>query len=163
MLAGMFSRAIKAAMRETIEELVSPQFQRIDARMDRFESELRETGARITETAAHLGARIDETADRLESRIAETAARLDARMDEMNGRLSARIDEMGVGLSSRVDDVTAQLGVRIDSLTAQQMQLVKEMGSMRVDLGALKSGFDLAGTLIHRIDRLEDRVFAKIG
>ena len=92
MLSTMLTRIVKHAMRETIQEFIKPDLDKLSGRMDRLEQ--------------------------------------------------------------RLDEGVARLDRRIDALTEQQIRLVEQVA-------ALKTGFDVNATLAHRIDRLEDRVFAK--
>ncbi|HZZ58237.1 MAG TPA: hypothetical protein VFE31_10435 [Opitutaceae bacterium] len=89
-IAGMFARTLRTVMRETVEELVTPQFQELKRGQERLEAKL--------------------------------------------------------------DFHVQRLDTRIDLLTQQQHRMVEQVA-------ALRSASDVSATLLHRIDRLEDKVF----
>lgn len=98
----------------------------------------------------------------IEPRLAELEKRMDAmqadlgdvrsRMDAGFERIHQRIDEQGARRDLRLNGQAE----RMDEMAAQQRRMVEQLGS-------LKGGSDVANTLIRRIDRLEDRVFAMAG
>ena len=102
--------------------------------------------------------------DQMSTRMDELAGHMvemGGRMGEMGGRLDRRIDEMGSRLDSRIDECANRIGGRIDLLAGQQERFAKEMSGLKSEVGALKRDRESADDLIHRVTRIEDRLFSK--
>lgn len=108
----MFARSIRSVLRETIQEIVTPQFDELKGQISSVSGDVREVKADLQE------------------------------LKRSNERLGERLDKLG----SRLDS-------RIDLLAEQQQRLVEQ-------IGGLKTAADVSATLLHRIDRLEDKVFS---
>jgi chromosome segregation ATPase len=100
--------------------------------------------------------KLNERMDKLDGRM----DKLDGRMDKFDGRMDKFDDRMDK-LQQRLDDGIARLDQRIDALTKQQIQITGQQLRLIEQVSALKTGFEINATLAHRIDRLEDRIFAK--
>ncbi len=93
---------------------------------------------------------LTESHNRLVVRVDELGPRLDKRIDALGERLDRRID----ALSDRFDTRMEGFDTRIGELAAQQGRMVEEIASLKRDKGS-------ADDLVHRVNRIEDRLFAR--
>jgi len=165
-ITSMLARLIKTAMHSSIEELIAPRFDEMNRKFEVLDkkiedlrvelrgeiqavrSELRGEIAELRQGQERIHLRIDEMGARLDGRIGALEARLDGRI----GALEARIDGRIGGIDGRIGGLDG----RINELSKQQQRMVEQ-------IAALKTSVDSCLTLSHRVDRLEDRVFAKTG
>ena len=81
------------------------------------------------------------------------------RIDE----LSVRVDGLSSSLSSRIDGVSSNLSSRIDDLSTRMDEFGVQQGRLIEDVAGLKRDRDVTQDILHRMARIEDRVFAKAG
>ncbi|MBI4623601.1 MAG: hypothetical protein HY736_10340 [Verrucomicrobia bacterium] len=84
--------------------------------------------------------------------LAERIDRIEARMDRLEAKLDRvelRIDALG----ARIDEMGARLDARIDALTREQARLAEEVA-------ALKTDRSVTADVIHRLSRVEDKLYA---
>jgi DNA anti-recombination protein RmuC len=103
-IASMIRNLIKSAMRESIEEHVTPQLQRLSARIDA-----------------------------VDVRTAESILGLNQRIDILGAQLNQRIDTLGTDLNRRIDTLGERLDHRLDELSQQQGRIVEEVASLKRD------------------------------
>ena len=152
----MVKRLISAAMRSTIEEMLSKPLYDLAEGQKRIVSEqqsLRE--AMISQSARidALGQRIDAQGARLDQRIDSLGTSLADRIDAQGARLDQKMD----GLSFRIDSLSTRidgLGSRMEEFSAKQSELIVEVASLKRDR-------DSTDDHAHRLTRIEDRVFSQ--
>ena len=84
------------------------------------------------------------------------------RIDE----LSARIDRVSFGLSERIDGLSERfdgLSERMDGLSARMDEFGVQQGRIIEEVAGLRRDRDMSRDILHRMARIEDRVFAKAG
>jgi chaperonin cofactor prefoldin len=128
MVARMIHRLIGGALRRSIQEEITPQF-------DDLKGQLRD----LTDSQNRLVVRVDELGSRLDNRIDAVGERLDRRIDSLSDRFDTRME----GLDTRIGE-----------LAAQQGRMVEEVASLKRDK-------ESAVDLVHRVTRIEDRLFAR--
>lgn len=150
-LPAMFRRLISGAMRSSVEELLSKPLQELVESQKIIVAEQRRLGERIDGVASQLNQRIDGVAGQLNQRIDGLSERFDGLSERIDG-LSERID----GLSARVDGLSAQVG----GLRGEVSEMRGEVAGMKVEVASLKRDRDSADDLVHRVTRIEDRLFS---
>jgi len=142
-IAGMMRRLIANAVHSSIEELLAKPLGEINDQL----KELREGQRAMQAAIISISIRLDET----NQRIDKLGARLDARIDALSDRMDGLSDRMD-GLSERMDG----LSDRMDEFGVQQGRIIEEVAGLRRDR-------DMNRDILHRMARIEDRVFAKAG
>jgi chromosome segregation ATPase len=157
-LPAMFRRLISGAMRSSVEELLSKPLQELVESQKIIVAEQRRLGERIDGVASQLNQRIDGVAGQLNQRIDGLSERFDGLSERFDG-LSERIDGLSEridGLSARVDGLSAQVG----GLRGEVSEMRGEVAGMKVEVASLKRDRDSADDLVHRVTRIEDRLFS---
>ena len=134
----MLKKLISAAMRSTIEEMLSKPL-----------CDLAEGQTSLREAMISQSARIDALGQRIDAQGTSLADRIDAQ----GARLDQRID----GLSSRIDS----LSVRTDILGSRMEEFSAKLSELTVEVVSLKRDRDSADDHAHRITRIEDRLFSQ--
>ena len=144
----MTKEVIGGIIRNVIEELLKGPLEEMRADMrllkeyaERHALRIEQTNQRIDALGGRLDARLDET----NQRIDETNQRLEA----LGGRLDARIDET----NQRLEALGGRLDARLDEMIREQSRLAEEVARLKTDKA-------LTGDVLHRLERIEDKVLA---
>jgi len=146
-IGRMIRRLIESAMRNTIQELVTPHFVRIEERFQLIDKRFDLVDQRFEQMDRRFG-QIDQRFEQIDQRFEQVDLkfeRIDRRFEQMDQRIT--------GLGERLDHRIDGLSGRIEELTQQQGRIIESVA-------ALKRDRESAENLVHRVTRLEDRFLA---
>jgi len=146
---GMVRKLIESAMRSTIQELVTPQFESLSLRMNQLEGRVDRSEQKIDALGQRLEQKIEAQGQRLEQKIEAQGQRLEQKIDAQGQCLEKKIEALGERLDQRLDGV-------ILSVTAQGGRLDKRIDGAAERLDRRLEEFSLAqGRLVEEVAALK--------
>ena len=166
MIGRMMRRLIYSAMRSSLQELMMPALQEVNDRLHELKDQVHGLDGKVRGLEGQMLG-LEGQLLGLEGQMRGLEGqmrRLEGQMHGLEGQVHGLNEEiketnscLRTGLQrldGRIDALGERLDKRIDELALQQGRMVEEVA-------ALKRDRDSAGDLVHRITRIEDRVFAR--